>query len=255
MFKFGYIIPIHEKNELVFRALKSAMQFEDTLICISTNKKIADWIDENKGDLQFEQVAYSTNEDTSYPHLVNMGIESLKDKVEFISILEFDDVVSSTAHDAIVPYLENMEAHIYLPLGAMVTEDSSIEENKFTMVAMLNEAPFAAGVADEYGVLDFNMLLKANFAFVNGAYFKPEAFEKWGKFKENFKYLSDYELILRHVYEGAEIKSVPKLARFHYKREEGAFEQQKKLSHEDREYWVTTAKKEYMFQEDRELKK
>jgi len=255
MKKFGYIIPIHEKNDLVFRALKSVVDRESTLICISTNEEIAKWIEENKGDLNFDHVGQFLSHDTSYPNLVNGGIGVLKDQVEFISILEFDDTVSAPAHDAIIPYFEELEADVFLPLAAVVVDNKESDQNKdqFTFLTVLNEAPFAAGLADDYGIMDFNMILKANFAFVNGAYFKPGCFDEYGYFKTNFEILADYELITRFIYEGAIVKSIPKIARFHYKRDEGAFEQQKKLSQEEREKWLKHCKREYMFKEDRVL--
>ncbi len=132
-------------------------------------------------------------------------------------------------------------------------EASKPEEESIQMVAMLNEAPFAPGLSDDYGVLDFNMLLRANFSFVNGTYFRTTLFNDIVMFKENFEILSDYEFMLRMVYDGKEIISIPKVARFHYHRADSEFERQKNLDPEQREYWLNMVKREYMFAEDREF--
>ena len=255
-YKYGYIIPVHKKDDRVFRAINSILSFENTLLCISTNEEISKWIEEKKGYVDFSNVCQFFSHDTSYQSLVNGGIEVLKGHVELISICEYDDVVTSMAHDIMDEYSEDYpNIEIYMPLACMVTEsDESDEENKkLNMIGMLNEAPFAPGLADEYGKLDFNMVLRANFAFINGCYFKPPVFENYGVFKKNIEIMYDYEYIIRAIYGGVDVMSIPKVCRFHYFSPDGEFERQKSLPEKEREFWLIQARKEYMFDEDREI--
>ena len=63
-FKYGYIIPIHKKDDRVFRAINSILSFENTLLCISTNEEISKWIEEKKGDVDFSNVCQFFSHDT-----------------------------------------------------------------------------------------------------------------------------------------------------------------------------------------------
>jgi len=251
-FKYGYIIPIHKKDKLIERAIKSLDGFENTLIYICCTEAVQKWIEkevEIPEGINYVYLEAADNE-TSYQQLVNLGLDNVGDNMEYISILEFDDKVSPNAHEAIEPYFENdSETDIFMPLAAMVTG----EDNKLQMIAMLNEAPFASNVFEDYGKFDIATMLKSNFAFVNGAYFRKSALENYGRFKNNIEMFEDYEYILRALNEGCQITSIPKIARFHFYNETGEFQRRKDLPQEERDKWLLTVRQEYFFDEDREI--
>jgi len=96
-------------------------------------------------------------------------------------------------------------------------------------------------------------MLRTNFLFVNGCYIKPEVFDSFGTFKENFDILYDYEWALRMVYNGVTIRTIPKATHFHSITEDGASETQKALPNSVKENWLGAARREYFFDEDREI--
>jgi len=258
-FQFTYIIPIHVKDPLVFNALNSLIGFKNTKVIISCTEEVQKWFETQvREEADRPEEIIITSKNSSYASLVNAGIkhsQTLEDWVtDFISILEFDDAVIKNAHETLRPWLNN-EADILSPLAAMVTGTVPVngETPKLNMIAMLNEAPLATGLADEYGVLDIQMLLKANFAFVNGMYIRPKVFTEYGIFKENFEILTDYEWILRMIYLGVESITIPKIIRYHFYREESEFHRQKNLPPEYREKWLNLVIREYLFSEDREI--
>jgi len=247
------VIPIHIKDKRVFRALSSLEGVDDTQVNVCTSREIGEWIDnEYDGDEKFWNYVFC--EDTSYEHMTNAGIHAFADDVEFVSILEFDDRLNSTAHASMEPYLkENESVGIFLPLAYMVVDDATDGDERLKVVAMLNEAPLANGMFEDYGTLDLDTMMKANFAFINGSYFKPEVFEKFGMLKTKFEMFSDYEFIMRMIYNGVETMTIPKVARFHFLSEDGVFQQQKNSEESVRAKWLQLARSEYMFTDDRDL--
>ncbi len=251
--KYAYIIPIHKNDKTIERALDSVVGLESTIVYVACNVATKKWINENVeiSDLLTVKFVTGKAKETSYSQLVNLGIKSIGNTAEFISILEFDDKVSPGAHAAMEPYfVDNPEFHIYTPLAAMLAGE---DEEKLQMISMLNEASFAAGVFEEYGVYDINTMLKSNFIFVNGLYFRPVAFEMSGLFKSNIKLFEDYEFVLRALNNGCTFMAIPKVARHHYYTMDGEFERRKNLSQETRDEWLVKIKQEYFFVEDREI--
>ena len=246
--KIAYIIPLHKKDERVFRAIESVPQ--GARVVVSLKKGLKTWF--NKQKTQVEVV--ESTKGHSYPILVNAGIEYALnlDDFDLVSILEYDDTVLPNAHKIMTDYYNDWEdAEVFAPLTCIVKEEEGVD--KPILVGIGNEASMAPGVAEEFGYFDFNMMLRTNFIFLNGCYIKPSAFENYGQLKENFELFYDYEWILRVVYNGGIIRSIPKATHFHGLNDEGAFEAQKALPKEYRENWLGAARREYFFEEDREI--
>lgn len=248
--KITYIIPLHKKDDKVFRAIASIP--EGAELVVACNEETWKWFDaNNKKHVENHCI---TNEVTTYPVLVNAGIKvaMANHNPDLINILEYDDTVMPNAHKIIEEYSTDWEdVEIYCPLACIVTQKEG--EDKPTLVGISNEAAMAPKMAEEFGYFDFNMMLKTNFIFLNGCYIKPSVFEDYGKFKENFELFYDYEFLLRVVYNGGIIRSIPKATHFHGINPDGAFEAQKALPKETRENWLGAAKCEYFFEEDREI--
>lgn len=245
----AYIIPLHKKDEKVLRAIGSVPK--DSLVIVSTNGDIAKWLKSKK--IKFDcEVTFKINEKTSYSSLVNSGILYLPDNIDYVNILEFDDTVTPNANSVIEKYGEDWDSvDILAPLACIVKYNE--DDDKPTLVGITNEASMAPQMAEEFGVFDFNMMLRTNFVFVNGCYIKPKVFKDYGLFKENFEMFYDYEWVLRMVYNGVIIKSVPMSTHFHTLTEDGAFESHKKVSRETIDKWLSCARREYFFDEDRPI--
>lgn len=242
----AYVIPLHKKSDLVFRAISSVPDDSRIILCI--NESIEKWYSNNKPNRSIDVVVSNKS---SYQGLVNAGITYLKQfDVDLISILEFDDTIIPTAHHVINEYANDWDkVEIFAPLTCIVKW--SEEDDKPVLVGITNESAMAPQMAEEYGYFDFNMMLRTNFLFVNGCYIKPEVFENYGMFKENFEIFYDYEWALRMVYNGVIIRSIPKATHFHTLSDDGAFEAHKALPNEVRDNWLGATRREYFFEDDR----
>jgi len=246
-----YIIPLHKKDDKVFRALSTVTESK---VVIATTLEIAKWVNiqpeigEMKPDFVF-------SENTSYAALVNAGIDFASEfSPDYISFLEFDDQLTPRAENIINEYADDfIDADILAPIAFMVKGNKDENMDKPMLVGLSNEACFAPQVFEEFGYYDYNTLLKTNFVFVNGCYFKPKVFKDFGKFKTNFEIFCDYEFILRMIYNGAIIRGIPKACRYHFVENDSMFEIQKNQSEEKKQKWLLNAKKEYFFAEERQL--
>jgi len=249
--KVAYIIPLHKKSDLVFRAMDSIG--DNGIVIVSIPESLEKWF--NKGGKNYNSVVI-TNDKTSYPSLVNAGIKYVKESVpdvDYVSILEYDDVLTPNSSSIVNKYGSDWESiDILAPLACVVKYNDG--DDKPILVGITNEAAMAPQLAEEFGVFDFNMMLRTNFIFVNGCYIKPKVFEDYGVFKENFEMFYDYEWTLRMVYNGVSIKTVPMATHFHALTEDGAFESHRKVSKDIVDKWLGAARREYFFDEDRAIK-
>jgi hypothetical protein len=215
---------------------------------------ILSWFTSHKPDREIHTVCRADG--SSYPMLVNIGLKILRDdigNIDYINILEFDDIVTPNAHLIVDEYGTDWESiDILAPLACIVKY--SDEDDKPILIGITNEASMAPQMAEEFGIFDFNMMLRTNFIFVNGCYIKPKVFEDYGVFKENFEMFYDYEWALRMVYNGVNIKTVPKATHFHTLTDDGAFETHKKVPNDIRDKWLGVTRREYFFDSDRPIK-
>jgi len=250
--KVTYIIPLHKKDDRVFKAISSVPVGMPVIVSIPDGLKTwlnkgIDKLGERKDQVTFVRSKGGFN----YPHLVNLALAEVGE-CDFISVLEFDDTLMPNAHRILDTYSEAWpEAEILAPLSCVVK--IAEDQDKPVLIGIANEATLAPGMAEQYGYLDFNMMLRTNFIFVNGCYIKPSVFEDYGRFKENFDMFYDYEWALRVVYNGGIIRSIPKATHFHALTDDGAFETQKAAPQAIRENWLGAARREYFFEEDREI--
>jgi hypothetical protein len=88
---------------------------------------------------------------------------------------------------------------------------------------------------------------------------KKEVIENFGGFKPSMKLTFVYEFLLRMTYNSVKIMTIPKLGYKHLNlRPESIFWNLKfgkeKLEEEEVKFWISSAKKEYFFVDDRNIK-
>jgi hypothetical protein len=93
----------------------------------------------------------------------------------------------------------------------------------------------------------------------SGIILKREVFINTGGFKSSFKLTFGYEFLLRLTYNGAVIMTIPRLGYKHTNLREGSiFWNYKfgdnKIADDEVRFWLDTAKKEYFFTTDRNIK-
>jgi len=88
---------------------------------------------------------------------------------------------------------------------------------------------------------------------------KKSSFENFGMLKPSFKLTFGYELFLRLTHNSVKVMSIPKIGYKHTNLREGSLfwgykNNQNKLTPEEVKFWVESAKTEFYFNEDREIK-
>jgi len=182
---------------------------------------------------------------------VNYGVENCN--TEWFSILEFDDEYSFIWFKNVREYIKyHPECDGFLPLVVDVDE-------KGLFVGYTNEATFAASFNVEIGILTNEFLNEYQNFQSSGMVFKKSLVENFGGFKPSQKLTFVYEFLLRITYNSARLMTIPKIGYKHMNmRESSIFWNykfgDKKLTENEVKFWLETAKKEYFFSADRNIK-
>jgi glycosyltransferase involved in cell wall biosynthesis len=201
------------------------------------------------GDLNVNKLIW--NEEPNFCAQVNHGIKNSKG--EWFSILEFDDEYSSIWFKNVKKYMDFYpEVKGFLP----VVVDT---DNKNAFAGFTNEATFAANFTMEMGYLTNDILHNYQNFQTSGGVFKKETFEEFGGLKSSMKLTFIYEYLLRLTYNSVTIMTIPKIGYKHTNmREHSIFWEYKnginELKEDEVKFWIQTAKKEYFFSEDRNIK-
>ena len=190
-------------------------------------------------------------DEPNFANQVNYGISKATSK--WISILEVDDEYSKIWFKNVKNYIDvynNVDA--FLPIVVDV-------DNKLVFQGFTNEATFAANFSQEMGYLTNETLLQYQNFQTSGMVFKKSLVDDFGGFKPSIKLTFVYEFLLRLTYNSAKILTIPKIGYKHINlREDSIFWEYKNgssiLNEDEVKFWVSSAKKEYFFTEDRNIK-
>ena len=132
-------------------------------------------------------------------------------------------------------------------------------DNKGVFAGFTNEATFAANFTQEIGYLTNETLLDYQNFQTAGMVIKKSVLESFGLFKPSIKLTFVYELLLRLTYNSVRIMTIPKLGYKHVSMREGSIFWNYKngnevMSEDEVKFWISTAKKEYFFNDDRNIK-
>lgn len=193
----------------------------------------------------------NTSQDFDFSTQINMGVENAK--YDWISFLEHDDEYSFIWFKNVKEYIEfHPECDGFLPIVVDVDE-------KGIFAGYTNEATFAASFNTEIGILTNDLLnIYQNFQ-TSGMVIKKSLLKDFGGFKKSIKLTFVYEFLLRMTYNSAKIMTIPKLGYKHINmRESSIFWNYKNgknvMSDDEVKFWIDTAKKEYFFNTDRNIK-
>lgn len=200
------------------------------------------------GDLKVRLLEWT--KDPNFANQVNFGISQCD--TEWVSVLEFDDEYSNIWFKNARKYMEiYKDVEIFLPIVVDVDE-------KAIFVGFTNEATFAANISSEIGYLNHETLQNfQNFQF-SGSVFKKEMFERLGGLKSFIKLTFNYEFFLRTTHNSVKIMSIPRVGYKHMNLRTGSIfwnykNGENKLTEDEARFWIDTAKKEYLFNIDREI--
>jgi hypothetical protein len=223
-----------------------------------------------KSSKSFSYTVENTDSET-FPKVFNESFNyALQNEYSWFSVVEYLDIISKNWYKTFDMFSESKPNHdVFTP----ITKQS----NNGLFGGFLNEACWAEGVAEEAGIFDLNMLLRMNCINVTGTVYKTESLKQYSEerdglyypMKENLKVSCCYEFFLRFIYNDLKIFSIPRIG-YEYtvvanaakydeflskvptnllsiSKEEGG------LTNEEYQFWLQTAKKEYFFDEQRNV--
>lgn len=201
------------------------------------------------GDLNIKKLIWKNN--PSFTKQVNYGIDNCSS--EWVSILEFDDEYSSIWFKNVKKYAEVYNSvKMFLPIVIDV-------DDKGLFAGFTNEATFATNFSQEVGYLTNDTLHNFQNFQTSGAVIKKDVIQEFGGFKTNFKLTFVYEFLLRLTFNSIKIMTIPKLGYKHINLREGSIFWHYKngdemLTENEVKFWIESAKKEYFFKDEREIK-
>jgi len=202
------------------------------------------------GDLNVVKVLNSS-EHTDYATQVNLGVQNAKSN--WVSFFEHDDEYSFIWFKNVNDYIQyHPECDGFLPIVVDVDETD-------VFAGYTNEATFAASFNTEIGILTNDLLNQYQNFQTSGMVVKKSTLDNFGGFKKSMKLTFVYEFLLRLTYNSARIMTIPRLGYKHVNmRESSLFWSYKNgnnvLTDNEVKFWIDTAKKEYFFTNDRDIK-
>lgn len=201
------------------------------------------------GNLNVKKVKWDS--DPSFTKQINYGIQNSSSS--WVSFFEFDDEYSNIWFDNVRKYMDvYKEVKAFLPIVIDV-------DDKGLFAGFTNEATFASNFSQEVGYLTNETLHSFQNFQTAGMVLKKDVIEDFGAFKTNFKLTFIYEFLLRLTFNSVKIMTIPRLGYKHVNLREGSIFWNYKngddiLSENEVKFWIESAKKEYFFKDERQLK-
>ena len=250
------ILPVHklndEYNEMLLNAVESAKEFyNDVKLLIVAPETLKKEL--NKIDLgQKLEVSYEFhNSESDFCTQINKGASVCG--TEWFSILEIDDQYQKNWLKSMNQYVnEHPDADVLLPIIKDINPEGEL--TNYT-----NESVWAYGFSDVQGVLNNEVLMEYQNYQISGGLFKTKTFLDNGGLKNNIKLTFGYEMLLRLTHNGVKIVVVPKIGYKHVNlREDSLFwlyknDETTMLKENEAKFWVETAKKEFFFNNKRDV--
>jgi hypothetical protein len=256
MKKITAILPIHKLNDnyddMLLNAVESVKEFyNDVKLLIVAPEKLKK--DLTKIDLgQKLEINYEFhNSDTDFCSQINVGAKVCD--TEWFSILEVDDEYQKIWLKSVTQYMEeNPDAEVFLPI---VKDINPMGE----LTNYTNESVWAYGFSEKQGIVDNEVLMEYQNYQISGGVYKTKTFLDNGGLKSNIKLTFGYELLLRLTHNGVKVVVVPRIGYKHVNlREDSLFWAYKndetiKLKGNEAKFWIETAKKEFFFNNKRDV--
>lgn len=258
-FDVSVILPIKSSKTLNFddyfnkaiQSIKNQKLGINELVIVHTNEtSLVDYLETyDFGDINVNKIEWT--KEPNYASQVNYGARSAKSN--WISFFEFDDEYSTIWFNNVAKYTESYpEFDAFLPIVVDTT-------NKEVFAGFTNEATFAANFSSEMGVLTNETLQNYQNFQSSGMVIKKDKFIDFGLIKPSIKLTFGWELFLRLTHNSVNIMSIPRIGYKHTNLREGSIFWNYKngedvLTDDEVKFWVETAKKEYLFINDRAIK-
>ena len=240
-----------EYFEKAITSIKSqTTEVEELLIVHTSEESLVNFLNEyDFGTLNVTKLLWDKT--PNYCEQVNYGVKNAKGI--WVSLFEFDDEYSSIWFKNVKKYIDAYpDTQVFLPVVVETDE-------KGVFAGFTNEATFAANFSQEMGFLSNETLQDYQNFQTAGSVIKKQSIEDFGGFKPSIKLTFVYEFLLRLTYNSVTIMTIPKLGYKHTNMREGSifwnykFGEDKMIDDEVK-FWIQTAKKEFFFVDDRNIK-
>jgi hypothetical protein len=258
-FDISVILPIKTSKSLNFKdyfekGIKSLTeqktQINELIIVHSDETTLVEFL--NDFDFGGLNVVKETWTQTpNFSAQINHGVNVASSK--WISIFEFDDEYSNIWFKNVKKYSEVYpNVDVFLPIVVDI-------DDKEKFVGFTNEATFALNITSDMGILSNEVLQDFQNFQLSGLAIKKSSFLDWGGLKPSFKLTFGYEMFLRLTHNSVKIMSIPKIGYKHMNLREGSIfwnyrNGDDALSKDEVKFWIDSAKKEYLFIHDRNIK-
>jgi hypothetical protein len=250
------ILPVHELNEVTkpmfANAIKSVteqtLRPDELVIVAPKGSETLNYIKSfDFGDYKKSVVIAENDGETDFASQVNFGVTNTT--TEWFSILEFDDEYANIWFKNVVEY---KKAHTNVDLFMPIIIDVDSIGN---FIGFTNEAVWANSFSDELGILDNSALLTYQNFNIDGMVIRKATYEEFGGFKPSIKLTFIYEFLLRMTFKDVKVMVIPRFGYKHVNQREGSlFSSYKEtLDPIEARWWLSTAKKEYYFPNDRKI--
>jgi glycosyltransferase involved in cell wall biosynthesis len=203
----------------------------------------------NFDNLNVKLLSYT--ETPNFQSQLNYGIEHAQST--YVSFLEFDDEYSNVWFRNVQKYIKFYpEVDVFLPIVVDV-------DDKGVFLGFTNEATFAANFSQEIGYLSNETLLQYQNFQTSGCVVKTSNYLEIGGFKPSMKLTFVYEFLLRITYNSAKVMTIPRIGYKHTTMREGSIFWNYKngtttMTEDEVKFWISAAKKEFYFKDDRNIK-
>lgn len=258
-FNVSVVLPIKTAtsrnfDEFFNKAIQSLkdqkIQINELVIVHTDEELLTKFVNEqNYGDLTVKKLVWT--EQPNFCKQVNYGIKNSTS--EWVSIMEVDDEYASIWFKNVKRYSEiHKDVPAFLPIVVDV-------DNKGHFAGFTNEATFASNFTQEIGILTNQTLLDFQNFQTSGMVIKKSLIDDYGGLKPSMKLTFVYEFLLRLTHNSVRIMTIPKIGYKHINLRDGSIFWNYKhgndiLSENEVRFWIDSAKKEYFFKDDRQIK-
>lgn len=249
------IIPIHELNDITSKL------FEKSLISIKNQVKSADEVmvvisDDDELEMSVKKLAkknklsvdvIKNSGETDFSSQLNYGVSKLK--TDYFTFLEYDDELMPMHISNAKLYVNTYEdVDVFLPLVVNRNVDGNA-------IGFTNEPVWANEFSDKLGELDTECLLRYSDFSMDGMIMSKEKYEEIGGLKVSMKLTFPYEFLLRVTHNENRVMVIPKFGYMHTILREDSISNNNKrdLNIDEQRWWLALAKKEYLYNKDREI--
>jgi glycosyltransferase involved in cell wall biosynthesis len=258
-FNISIVLPIKSSKTIQFedyftKAITSikeqVVQPEEIVIVHTDETKLVEYLDSfDFGDLVVKKLIWK--EEPNFCAQVNYGVQNSNS--DWVSIFEFDDEYSKIWLKNVKKYSEvYKDTDCFLPIVIDTDE-------KGVFMGFTNEATFALNLTNEIGLLNNEILQNFQNFQLSGLVIEKEKFIEVGMLKPTVVLTFVYEFFLRLTHNFVKTMTIPKIGYKHTNLREGSIfwnykNGEKKLSEPEVKFWIETAKKEYFYNKDRNIK-